>query len=96
MVGLHEQQLFTVHAQVKKEQVDTYTPGRQIPSCQILVEWADSERRAVKSFHKVTLEGTKEPAFFRIECKPITTGKSITFIIIRYLCSIHHGFILQE
>ena len=62
--------------------MDTYTRGRQIPSCQILVEWADSEQRAVKSVHKVTLQGTNEPTFFQIECKPIATCKSITFIMI--------------
>jgi len=66
---------------VRKEQVDRYTPGGLIPSCQILVKWADSERRAVDSVHKVTLQGTNEPTFFRIECKPTTTAPVTNRII---------------
>lgn len=86
--------LFVVHAQVRKEQVDRYTHGRRIPSCQILVEWADNERRAVKSVHRVTLKGTKEPdSFFQIECKPITRSKSIRFIC--NTCALYiMGFVL--
>jgi len=34
----------------------------------------DSERRAVESIHNVTLQGTNEPTFFNIECKPTTTS----------------------
>jgi len=60
---------------VKKEQVDRYSDGRRIPSCQISVHWAGNEQKekAVRSFHKVTLKGTREPSFFQIECKPIST-----------------------
>jgi len=66
-----------VQAQVKKEQVDRYSDGRRIPSCQISVHWAGIEQKekAVRSFHKVTLKGTREPSFFQIECKPISTSK---------------------
>ena len=52
--------------QITKKQVDSFTPSREIPSCQLTAEWIGDSRPS-RLIHKVTLEGAKEPSnFFRI------------------------------
>ena len=46
--------------------MDSFTPGRGIPSCQLAAKWIGQGRPSELS-HKVTLMGAKEPSnFFRI------------------------------
>ena len=52
--------------QITKKQVDSFTPGRGIPSCQLTVEW-NGDSRPSRLIHKVTLKGAKKPSnYFRI------------------------------
>ena len=46
--------------------MDSFTPGRGIPSCQLVAEWTGQGRPSRLS-HKVTLMGAKKPSdFFHI------------------------------
>ena len=50
--------------QITKHQVDTFLPGRRVPSCQLCVEWAGRQQEPLKLAHRVELLGAKEPFNF--------------------------------
>ena len=59
--------------QITKQQVDSFSPGQAIPSCQLRAEWTE-QSKPVRLTHKVTLSGAKEPfKYIYIELDPDPT-----------------------
>ena len=46
--------------QITKQQVDSFSPGWRVPSCQLTAEWT-KQSKPVQLTHKVILKGAKEP-----------------------------------
>ena len=54
--------------QIRKVQVDSFHPGRRIPSCDLVMK---RHSGADVEFFRVELEGAKEPFnYFSLECPP--------------------------
>ena len=68
--------LFIILLQITKQEVDSFKPGQQIPTCQLLVEWTENETvRPVNLTFTVDLKGASEPInYFRIDLTPIIPG----------------------
>ena len=65
------------HAQITKEEVDIYKPGRHIPSCKLKAEWT-KQSKPLRLIHKVTLKGAKQPFInIDLDCDPIPLGTLI-------------------
>ena len=62
--------------QITKRQVDTFVPGRRVPSCQLCVEWAGQQKEPLKLAHRVELLGAKEPFNFFLIRPPSLTPPS--------------------
>ena len=59
--------VFGLH-QIKKETVDNYQPGMQIPSCSLLFEWT-RYGPPVNKIYTLRLQGAREPYnYFNIYC----------------------------
>ena len=62
--------------QITKQQVDSFSPGQAIPSCQLRAEWT-KQSKPVRLTHKVTLKGVKEPfnyIYIELDPEPIQPG----------------------
>lgn len=53
----------TTTTQVTKQQVDTFEPGKQMPSCQVRVDWIRNEQPTVLCY-RMFLSGAKNPFNF--------------------------------
>ena len=49
--------------QVTKQQVDTFESGKQLPNCQLRLDWIGNEHPTVLCY-RVALNGAKEPFNF--------------------------------
>ena len=64
---------------VIKKNVDSFEPGKRIPSCQLSAEFLSSSRRKVPSLkHHVKLLGAKEPYDSFLIKPPAATLTSVT------------------
>ena len=50
--------------QITKQQVDKFVPGRQVPSCQLHVEWNGQQKQPAQLAHRVELIGARNPFNF--------------------------------
>ena len=64
--------------QIIKQFVDSFTPGQEIPYCQLLVEWTGENETPVDLRHTVDLKGAKGPInYFSISCTPDVPGRYV-------------------
>ena len=60
--------LYFFLVQITKRQVDTFLPGRRVPSCQLYLKWTGQQEPPAELAHRVELLGAKEPFnFFLIQ-----------------------------
>ena len=74
--ALLEPMIMLTILQITKKEVDSFSPGRRIPSCQLKAQWTKKSKPS-QFTHKVTLEGAKEPSnYFCIDfdCDSTTPG----------------------
>lgn len=67
--------------QIERREVDAYIPGRRVPHCRHLVEFAGSDE-CIRLRHRIDLQGAKRPNnFFMITCtaEPIGACRASKF-----------------
>ena len=74
-----------LNLQITKKQVDSFTPGKKIPSCQLVAKWIGQGKPSELS-HKVTLMGAKEPSnFFHIVLNNDSNIPGTHFIVLHVI-----------
>ena len=55
-----------------KDHVDSFTPGKLLPYCQLRIQWNGKRKPVAALCHQVTLMGAKKPYnFITIESDPL-------------------------